>query len=74
MADLLMRDLERRPPRFIVDAWRRSWTMVESSDPWLYQIDLYPGFELGDYIETHYEYVGRHDDCDLYRRRREPGE
>jgi hypothetical protein len=67
-ADMLMRDLEERRPRFVVDAWRRSWTMNSSNDPWLYRLELYPEFELKDFLESHYELAGRFDDCDLYIR------
>ena len=69
LADLLMADLERRPPRFIVDAARRSWTMAASADPWIYRLELYPEFELGDYLERYYDRVATVDRCDVYRRR-----
>jgi len=67
-ADQLMRDLEEREPRFIVDAWRRSWTMAGDADPRIYRLELYPEFGLGAYIERHYEHVGRFNNCELYVR------
>lgn len=68
-ADMLMDDLKLRRPRFIVDAWRRSWTMEASNDPWIYRLDLYPQFELAAFLEENYSPAGRYDDCDLYVRR-----
>lgn len=68
-AAMLMRDLEHRPPRFIVDASRRSWTMVEHNDPRLYSLRLYPELGLTDALERDYRLQGRFDGCDLYVRR-----
>ncbi|HXV77350.1 MAG TPA: glycosyltransferase family 39 protein [Candidatus Polarisedimenticolaceae bacterium] len=70
---MLMEELRSTPPRFIVDASRRSWTMVESGDPWLYDLDRYPGFELSGYLDRHYRAVGRFDGCVLYERRPQSG-
>jgi hypothetical protein len=67
-ANQLMRDLERRPPRFIVDAWRRSWTMERNGDPARYRLDLYPQFGLRAFLAEHYERVGLFDGCELYVR------
>jgi 4-amino-4-deoxy-L-arabinose transferase-like glycosyltransferase len=68
-ADMVMNDLEERRPRFIVDAWRRSWTMNSSNDPRIYDLELYPEFELKRFLEAHYSSAGRFDDCELYLRR-----
>ncbi len=64
----LMRDLEARRPRFIVDAWRSSWTMQGSGDPWLYDLRLYPDFELVALLREGYRHVGTFDGCLLYVR------
>jgi hypothetical protein len=69
LADLLMRDLERRRPRFVVDAARRSWTMSAGGVPWLYRLDLYPDFALRTYLARGYRRVGTFDGCDLYLRK-----
>jgi hypothetical protein len=69
MAALLMRDLEARPPDLVVDASARSWTMVGSGDPWLYDLERYPGFELAEHLERSYERVGTRDGCVLWQRR-----
>jgi hypothetical protein len=67
-AGMVMSDLDRRKPRFIVDAWRRSWTMDSSNDPHLYDLALYPEFALRGLLETRYELAGSFDGCDLYIR------
>ena len=72
LAELLMDDLRRHRPRFIVDATRRSWTMVAGGDPWLYRLDQYPEFELVRMLREEYRHVGRYSDCELYERRPEP--
>ncbi len=67
-AGMVMSDLESRRPRFIVDAWRRSWTMNGSNDPRLYNLELYPEFELREFLESRYRRAGSFDGCDLYVR------
>lgn len=62
-SDELMRDLERKKPRFIVDAWRRSYSM---SQPWIYQLQLNP--VLANYIGLNYRYLGNIEGCDIYER------
>jgi 4-amino-4-deoxy-L-arabinose transferase-like glycosyltransferase len=69
LADMLLGDLEQRPPRFVVDATQRSWTMEASGDPWLYRLELYPDFELRDYLARNYRLLGSFDGCKLYLRR-----
>ena len=69
-ADLLMRDLQERPPRFIVDATLRSWTMVAGGNPGLYRLDQYPEFELVWLLREDYRLVGVYSDCKLYVRRK----
>ena len=71
-AEMLMRDLRERGPRFIVDAWRRSWTMVASGDPSIYRLDRYPDFELPRFLERHYDLEGTLDGCELWVRRPDP--
>ena len=66
--DQLMRDLRDRHPQFIADAWRRSWTMQGSEDPWPYDLRLYPDFELLTFLRDDYLKVGTFDGCDLYAR------
>lgn len=68
-AEMLMRDLRERRPRFVVDAWRRSWTMAASGDPSIYRLERYPEFELPRFLERHYDLAGTYDGCDLYVRR-----
>jgi hypothetical protein len=68
-ADYLMRDLRARKPRFIVDASRRSWTMLDSGDPWIYDLQLYPEFEMVEMLRLEYEPVGEFDGCRVYRLR-----
>jgi 4-amino-4-deoxy-L-arabinose transferase-like glycosyltransferase len=69
MAEMMMDDLRTRKPKFIVDAAKRSWTMVADGNPWLYRLDQYPEFELVQLLQTDYDLVGTYDDCDLYVRR-----
>jgi hypothetical protein len=66
LADELMRNLRSREPRFIVDAAQRSWTILESAQPWIYDLSLYPEFELTSLLEERYENVGSFDGCELY--------
>ena len=72
MARLMMRDIENRPPEFIVDGWRRSWTMAANQNPWIYNLDRYPEFDFTLYLRSHYRPVGTFDDCDLWVRRPGP--
>ncbi|MCP3978243.1 MAG: hypothetical protein GY716_02770 [bacterium] len=65
----LMRDLRERRPRYIVDAARRSWTLQAGDDPWIYDLERYPQFELVSMLESEYEEVGEFDGCRLHRRR-----
>ncbi|MCP3978113.1 MAG: hypothetical protein GY716_02115 [bacterium] len=67
MAARLMQDLTTRPPGFIVDASRRSWTMERQNDPWVYRLHQYPEFAFVEFLEQRYTAVGIYDDCTLYR-------
>jgi hypothetical protein len=69
MAAELMKDLNERAPRLIIDASRRSWTMVARNDPWIYDLTLYPDFEFNELLRNHYRVVGTFDRCVLYVRR-----
>lgn len=71
-AAALMTDLEQRRPRFVVDAWRRSWTMAASGDPAIYRLDRYPDFGLTRLLRERYDLVGTFDGCALYVRRPDP--
>jgi 4-amino-4-deoxy-L-arabinose transferase-like glycosyltransferase len=68
LAAKLMRELRERKPRFIVDASRRSWTMLASRDPWIYDLELYPDFELRRMLREEYRPVGMFDGCRVYER------
>jgi len=66
----LMRDLDERQPRFIVDASQCSLAM---SYRWAYSLEHYPA--LREYLREHYEYAATRDHCDVYvRRDRDLGE
>jgi hypothetical protein len=69
LSEMLMRDLRARQPRFIVDASRRSWTMLESGNPWIYDLRRYPEFELVEMLRTEYVPAGTFDGCAVYLRR-----
>jgi 4-amino-4-deoxy-L-arabinose transferase-like glycosyltransferase len=64
--EMMMRDLSSRKPRFIVDASARSWT---STEPWIYGLEHYPGFELVEHIRVHYVARGELDGCAVFERR-----
>jgi len=65
-AAALLDDLAARPPRFIVDASRRSWTMAADGQPTLYRLEQYPDFGLVRLLHERYTSLGRYDDCELY--------
>jgi hypothetical protein len=69
-AEMLMRDLRERQPRFFVDASRRSWTMADDQIPRIYVLEQYPDFELVKWLRSEYRLVGRFDGTRLYLRRR----
>jgi len=60
----LMRDLDKREPRFIVDASNCSMAMGHR---WAYSLDYYP--PLRAYLEEHYARSAKRDGCDIYVRR-----
>ncbi|HUT11628.1 MAG TPA: glycosyltransferase family 39 protein [Thermoguttaceae bacterium] len=60
----LMRDLDERKPRFIVDASKCSMTM---SYRWAYSLEYYA--PLREHLQEHYEPSATRDGCDIYVRR-----
>jgi len=72
-AEALMRDLTVAPPRFVIDAAARSWTMAADDIPALYDLSLYPQFEFNAWLAREYEWVGTFDECRLFERREPDG-
>ncbi len=66
-AEMVMQDLRWRQPRFIVDAAMRSWT---STEPWVYRLEHYPEFALGEFLRSDYVSLGEYDECEVFERRR----
>lgn len=64
-AEILMSELRRTRPRFIVDASARSW---HETEPWIYRLRNFPDFELLGMLRREYRRVGRFDGCDVWER------
>jgi hypothetical protein len=69
METLLLSDLRQRRPKFFVDASRRSWTMEETGQPWIYDLRLYRDSALTDYLTTEYTPAAMLDNCVVHIRR-----
>lgn len=65
-AEILMSDLRRERPRFIVDAWLRSLMGA------VYRLERFPPLE--QFLAENYRYLSTSDHCDIYVRVDEPSE
>ena len=64
----LLHDLRARPPRIVLDAAARSWTMRAGGDPALYRLGQYRGSDLVTWLERHYRRAGTFDGVGVWVR------